>query len=115
MPDRRFRDMSLTEDEVDFLVAQYVRDRQYNERDVTRALGWEINDRAKRLLPLWRAWGLRELASKASVGETSLGRLEYKGPWAEWLNWFSRAPLAFPADYKIVFRVTQPRKKRGDQ
>ena len=55
MPDRRFRDMSLTEDEV----IAMVRDRgcflpSLPKREKRLA-------RAKRLLPLWRQWGLKRL------------------------------------------------------
>lgn len=118
MPDRRFRDMSLTEDEVSAKIAAY-RERTNRRlfkypRSVFHIYLNSGEARAKRLFPLWRQWGLQELSKdRHGIGETSLGRLEYKGPWSEWLSWFRRAPLLFPGDYNIVFRVTQPRKKRG--
>lgn len=68
MPDRRFRDMSLTEDEAG---------RSAYERWFERCCGLDaqgttvavarynkLETRAKRLLPLWREWGLQELATK---------------------------------------------------
>jgi hypothetical protein len=64
MPDRRFRDMSLTEDEVEHLVKVYASTKESALLDPTRALTWKFLDRAKRLLPLWRQWGLRDLENK---------------------------------------------------
>jgi len=115
--------MSLTEDDVQILINAHPtlwermvdgKQDEFGEWETDTTLLDRFAARAKRLLPLWRQWGLMELAgNKATIGESSLGRLEYKGPWSAWLSWFARAPLAFPADYDIVFRVTQPRKKRG--
>lgn len=113
MPERRFRDMRLTTDDMwsrigDHIGRNYDPDGYGYSKQCAR-----LEARAKRLLPLWRDIGLRELSK--SIGESPLGRLEYKGQWASWLDWFKRSPLEFPADYNIVFRVTQPRKKRVAQ
>lgn len=74
MSDRRFRDMSLTEGDVEKLI--------HADADLCeRKMRWDVDpfgigeeldntelvmfiDRAKRLLPLWRFWGLRDLVEK---------------------------------------------------
>ena len=61
MPNRRFRDMRLTEDEVEFMVQVYASKKEDALLDSRRALTWKFLDRAQRLLPLWRDIGLREL------------------------------------------------------
>lgn len=70
---RRFRDMSLTEEEAEAIMYNhpdfFARHDIYFEREnpetgeieVTENRGAIIVARAKRLLPLWRKWGLREL------------------------------------------------------
>lgn len=60
MPDRRFRDMSLTEDEVDAILSEYLYHGTYTELAYFE-FRERLEARAKRLLPLWRQWGLREL------------------------------------------------------
>ena len=59
---KRFRDMSLTDDEVVAIIERdmYTRDGLLPGADV-RAQCWRLYDRAKRLLPLWRRWGLENL------------------------------------------------------
>lgn len=55
MPERRFRDMGLTADEVMVRV-----DAHHNNTDFER-----LSARAHRLLPLWRKRGLEELQAIA--------------------------------------------------
>lgn len=115
---KRFRDMSLTPEEVEHLVLVWFtwridgdEDGPFEQRRYKR-----IEARAKRLLPLWRQLGLKELSCKstvATIGEYSYGCGEYKGPWASWLSWFLQVPFVFPADYQVVFRVSKPRRKKG--
>ena len=59
MPDRRFRDMRLTEEEVRLRVSNYLWDKN------PKRFNCGLLDRAKRLLPLWREWGLEELINKS--------------------------------------------------
>ena len=54
MPDRRFRDMRLTEDEVEAIVFANLLPGHENHDT------HELVDRAQRLLPLWRQWGIRD-------------------------------------------------------
>ena len=61
MPDRRFRDMSLTHTEAAQRAFNHIFDT-YDDIPPFRATrANRIVDRAKRLLPLWRTWGLEEL------------------------------------------------------
>lgn len=59
---KRFRDMSLTEGDVVSIIERdmYTRDGLLPGTDV-RAQCWRLYDRAVRLLPLWRKWGLEYL------------------------------------------------------
>lgn len=57
MPERRFRDMSLTADEVQCRVHD-----RYGH--ILTAQHDRIEERAYRLLPLWREWGLRDLSAR---------------------------------------------------
>jgi len=54
--------MSLTEEDVVSIIERdmYTRDGLLPGTDV-RAQCWRLYDRAVRLLPLWRKWGLQEL------------------------------------------------------
>jgi hypothetical protein len=54
---KRFRDMSLTEDEAAALVFEHWQDG--TDLGVDRLV--RIQVRARGLFPLWREWGLREL------------------------------------------------------
>ncbi len=56
--DRRFRDMSLTEEEVRAIVLErgcFLSSLPKREKRLAKA---------KRLLPLWRQWGLRDLRNE---------------------------------------------------
>lgn len=114
MPDRRFRDMSLTEQEVTRAALAYWPGPAL---DRTQAYG-AFMARAKRLLPLWRKWGLEELQAFKPVtidepATSSYGWMQYKGQWHAWLRWFRAAPLQVPRDYVVTFKLSAPRKKRG--
>lgn len=64
MPERRFRDMRLTEAEAWDVAFEHVctHDVEHDERFPGRED--RFLDRAKRLLPLWREWGLLELGKR---------------------------------------------------
>lgn len=67
--ERRFRDMRLTEDEVEFMVNVYASRKEDALLDSRRALTWKFLDRARRLLPLWRKWAIeRERLWFALIG-----------------------------------------------
>ncbi len=61
MPDRRLRDMSLTEDEASRRAYAYIFDYYQTVPPYRASRYLNILDRAKRLLPLWRQWGLQAL------------------------------------------------------
>lgn len=109
---RRFRDMSLTEDDVQTLVNDHptLWERLIDGKQNPESGEWETDttaldrftDRAKRLLPLWRTWGLRDLKSNAAltkrvaevVAELRRRADEYQYPeCASDVNWANRALL----------------------
>lgn len=67
--DRRFRDMSLTEEDVYWRVSVYRVHTSHLAHKYPHSVRYVFLDngltRAKRLLPLWRQLGLRELAKAA--------------------------------------------------
>lgn len=61
MPERRFRDMRLTVGDIEHRVGEHFF-KNYAPGYPTEEHATNLEDRAKRLLTLWRDIGLRELA-----------------------------------------------------
>lgn len=68
MPERRFRDMSLTDGEVELRVGEHVW-QHYDPDGPGYDRSQVLLARARRLLPLWRKWGLRDLWSERRDAE----------------------------------------------